>query len=317
MMALLFPIRPPQASSISVEWDYFFYLLTAITVFFSALIFGLVFYFAIKYRRREKDEVPPQNEGNLLLELTWTVIPAGICVVLFIWASLLFIRTQRPPANATEIFVVAKQWMWKVQHPEGPREINQLHVPVGEPVKLTMTSEDVIHDFGVPAFRVKKDVVPGMYSTEWFTPTKVGEYHLFCDQYCGTGHPHMVGTVVVMSQEDYEHWLTSQMNVQPMSESGERLFAQLGCNTCHVEGAKGSGPPLQGLYGSEVKLQNGQTVKADDEYLRNAVLGPQGVAGYPTLMPTFQGQVNEEEVLELIAYIKSLGLPVERKVAQQ
>ena len=317
MAILFFPIEPPRASSIALEWDYYFYLLTAITIFFSILIFGLVFYFAIKYRRRHKDEVPPQNEGNLPLELAWTIIPAGICVVLFVWSSLLFIRTQRAPANATEIFVVAKQWMWKVQHPEGPREINTLHVPVGEPVKLTMTSEDVIHDFGVPAFRVKKDVVPGIYSTEWFTPTEVGQYHLFCDQYCGTGHSHMVGSVVVMRPDDYEHWLASQMNVQSMAELGERLFGQLGCNTCHGEGAKTAGPPLQGLYGTEVKLQNGQTVKADDDYLRNAVLGPQGVAGYPTLMPTFQGQVNEEEVLQLIAYIKSLGPPAERKVAKQ
>jgi cytochrome c oxidase subunit II len=317
MMAILFPIHPEQASSVSVEWDYLFYFLTALTIFFAGLIFATVFYFAIKYRRRSPDEVPPQNEGHLLLELTWTVIPAGICVFIFVWAAQLFVRTQRPPANATEIFVVAKQWMWKVQHPEGPREIDQLHIPVGEPIKLTMTSEDVIHDFGVPAFRVKKDVVPGMYSTEWFTATETGEFHLFCDQYCGTGHSHMVGSIVVMKPDDYSRWLTSQMNTQSMAEQGERLFGQLGCGTCHGEGAKTSGPPLQGLFDSEVKLQTGQTVKADDEYLRNAVLGPQGVAGYPTLMPTFQGQVNEEEVLQLIAYIKSLGPPVERKVAKQ
>lgn len=316
-MALMFPIQPEQASTVSVEWDYLFYFLTALTIFFAGLIFLLVFYFAIKYRRRSPDEVPPQNEGNLLLELAWTIIPAGICVLIFVWASELFVRTQRPPANAEEIFVVAKQWMWKVQHPEGPREIDQLHIPVGQPIKLTMTSEDVIHDFGVPAFRIKKDVVPGMYSTEWFTATKTGEFHLFCDQYCGTGHSHMVGTIVVMKPDDYTHWLTSQMNVEPLSERGERLFAQLGCNTCHAEGAKTAAPPLQGLFGSEVRLQNGQTVKADDEFLRNAILGPQGVAGYPTLMPTFQGQVNEEEVLALIAYIKSLGPPAERKVAQR
>jgi len=311
-----FPIQPPRASSISTEWDYLFYFLSALTVFFSGLIFALVFYFAVKYRRRSKDEIPPQNEGNLPLELTWTIIPAGICVLIFVWSSQLFMRSQRPPTAATEVFVVGKQWMWKVQHPEGPREINQLHVPVGEPVKLTMTSEDVIHDFGIPAFRIKKDVVPGMYSSEWFQATQTGEFHLFCDQYCGTGHSHMVGTIVVMSPQDYAKWLASQTSAEPMAVAGERLFNQLGCNTCHLETGKSSGPPLQGLYGSQVKLQNGKTVVADDAYLREAILGPQGVAGYPTLMPTFQGQLNEEEVLQILAYIKSLGPAPERKTTQ-
>ena len=309
----LFPFRPEEASSIAPEWDRLFYFLTALTVFFSALIFALVFYFAIKYRRRQKDEIPPQNEGNLVLELGWTIIPAIICVFLFGWSSEVFMRTQRPPAASTEIFVVGKQWMWKVQHPEGPREINQLHVPLGVPIKLTMTSEDVIHDFGIPAFRVKKDVVPGIYSTEWFTATQEGEYHLFCDQYCGMGHSHMVGTVVVMKPEAYERWLTSQMNVKPMAAEGERLFGQLGCNTCHPGQGKNAGPSLQGLFGSQVKLQNGKTLTADEGFIREAILGPQAVAGYPALMPTFQGQMNEEEVLELVAYIKSLGPHAERK----
>lgn len=311
-----FPFKPDQASTISVEWDYLFYFLCGLTVFFSTLIFAAVFYFAVKYRRRKKDEIPPQNEGSLPLELAWTIIPAGICVFIFVWSTQLFMRTQRPPTASTEVFVVGKQWMWKVQHPEGPREINQLHIPVGEPVKLTMTSEDVIHDFGIPAFRVKKDVVPGIYSTEWFQATKTGEFHLFCDQYCGTGHSHMVGTIVVMSPQDYARWLAGQMNTEPMAAAGERLFGQLGCNTCHAEAGKSSGPPLQGLYGSEVKLQNGKTVTADDGYLREAILGPQGVAGYPALMPTFQGQVNEEEVLQLLAYVKSLGPAAERKTKQ-
>ena len=316
-MALLLPFHLDQASTISGEWQWLFYLLTAITVFFTLLIFALVFYFAVKYRRRSKDEVPPQNEGNLFLELTWTIIPAGICVFLFAWSAELFFRYVRPPAASTEVFVVGKQWMWKVQHPEGPREINELHIPVGEPIKLTMTSEDVIHDFGVPAFRVKRDVVPGIYSTEWFQATKPGDYHLFCDQYCGTGHSHMVGTIVAMKPEDYEKWLSSQVNVQPMSASGERLFSQLGCNTCHSLAGKGSAPELTGLFGSQVKLASGKTVTVDDAFLRAQILGPEALAGYPAVMPTFQGQVNEEEVLELIAYIKSLGAPTERKATRQ
>ncbi|HUI40950.1 MAG TPA: cytochrome c oxidase subunit II [Terriglobia bacterium] len=316
-MAFVLPFHLEQASTISGEWQWLFYLLTSITVFFTLVIFGAVFYFAIKYRRRSKDEVPPQNEGNLMLELTWTIIPAGICVFLFAWSAELFVRYTRPPAAATEVFVVGKQWMWKIQHPEGPREINELHIPVGEPIKLTMTSEDVIHDFGVPAFRVKRDVVPGIYSSEWFQATETGNFHLFCDQYCGTGHSHMVGTIVVMKPEDYARWLSSQANVQPMWVEGERLFSQLGCATCHSLVSKGAGPALEGLYGAEVKLQSGKTVRADDAFLRSQILGPEAVAGYPVLMPTFQGQVNEEEVLELIAYIKSLGSPAERKAGKQ
>lgn len=317
MMWLNFPGQPPQASTFSVEWDYLYYFLTALTIFFSALIFIVIFYFAIKYRRRDKNEVPPQNEGNLALELTWTIIPSLICVFIFVWSAQLFMRASSPPASSTEIFVVGKQWMWKIQHPEGPREINQLHVPVHVPIKLTMTSEDVIHDFGVPAFRIKRDVVPGMYTTEWFEATQTGQFHLFCDQFCGMGHPTMVGTIFVMSQEDYARWLAGQLNSKPMFASGERLFEQLGCNTCHTPEGKSGVPPLEGLYGSEVKLQNGKTVVADDAYLRESILGPEAIVGYPPTMPTYQGQMNEEEVLQLIAYIKSLGPHAERKATKQ
>ena len=312
-----FPLKPPEASTLSVEWDYLYYFLTALTIFFSGLIFAAVFYFAVKYRRREKNEVPPQNEGNLMLELTWTIIPSLICVFIFIWSAHIFMRASSPPPHSTEVFVVGKQWMWKIQHPEGPREINQLHVPVNEPVRLTMTSEDVIHDFGVPAFRIKRDVVPGMYSTEWFEATKIGQYHLFCDQFCGMGHPTMVGTIFVMGHADYAHWLSSQLNTKPMFASGELLYTQLGCNTCHTPEGKPGVPPLAGLYGSEVKLQNGKIVTADDAYLRESILGPEAIVGYPPTMPTYQGQLNEEEVLQLIAYIKSLGPPGERKATKQ
>lgn len=308
-----FPLQPEQASTTAVPWDHLFYFLTAVSIFFSVLIFAAIFYFAVKYRRRSKDEIPRQIEGHLGLELTWTLIPAGLCVVMFVWASGLFIKDSHPPAGSTEIFVVAKQWMWKCQHPEGPREINELHVPVGVPIKLTMTSEDVIHDFAVPAFRIKRDVVPGIYSSEWFEATRVGRYHLFCDQYCGMGHSSMVGWIDVMSPDDYAHWLDSQTKTESMPARGAKLFAQLGCNSCHVAQGTEKGPSLQGIFGKQVKLQSGETVVADDAYLRSSILDPRPVAGFPATMPTFQGQVSEDEVLQLIAYMKSLGTAEERK----
>jgi cytochrome c oxidase subunit II len=307
------PIRPDQASTIAAGWDRLFYFLTGISIFFSVLIFGTLFYLAVKYRRRSPDEIPPPTKENLPIELTWTLVPCGLCVIIFLWATSLFIRDSRPPEASAEIFVVGKQWMWKVQHPEGPREINELHVPVNRPIKLTMTSEDVIHDFGVPAFRIKRDVVPGVYSTEWFTATQAGRFHLFCDQYCGMGHSTMVGWIVVMNPDDYERWLNTQVKVESMAAAGAKLFLQLGCATCHVTEGTGSGPSLQGMFGRELKLQNGRTVVADDAFLRSTILNPVPVPGYPPIMPTFQGQMSEDEILQIIAYIKSLASTGERK----
>ncbi|MGD0227111.1 MAG: cytochrome c oxidase subunit II, partial [Terriglobia bacterium] len=199
-----FSIRPDQASTIAQGVDYLYYFLTAIDLFFTAVIFLTIFYFALRYRRRSQQDQPPQIEGSLPLEIAWILIPLGICVVVFLWGTSLFIRNSRPPAASTEIFVVGKQWMWKLQHPEGVEEINELHVPVNRPIKLTMTSEDVIHDFSVPAFRVKKDVVPGMYTSLWFQATKTGRFDLYCDQYCGTNHSLMRGEVIVMEPTEYE-----------------------------------------------------------------------------------------------------------------
>lgn len=307
-----------QASSWATQWQHLFYFLIGIFVFFSVLIFGLIFFFAIKYRRRSKDEIPPQIEGNLALEITWTVIPAGLCVVMFVWASGLFFRNSRPPTASMEIFVIGQQWMWKVQHPEGVQEINELHVPVGVPIKLTMTSQDVIHDFGIPAFRIKKDVLPGQYTTEWFTGTRTGQFHLFCDQFCGTGHSAMIGWVIVMEPTDYARWLSGGVAGKSMANAGAELYERYGCNTCH---STGKGPSFAGLYGSTVKLTDGQTVIADDVYLRKCILNPasQRVAGYAPVMPTFQGQLGEEQILQLTAYIKSLAKSetAGRKVGQQ
>ena len=307
-----------QASSWATQWQHLFYFLMAISVFFTVVIFGSIFYFAIKYRRRSKDEMPPRIEDNLALEITWTVIPTGLCVVMFIWASGLFFRNSRPPTASTEIFVIAQRWMWKVQHPEGVQEIDELHVPVGVPIKLTMTSQDVIHDFSVPAFRIKKDVLPERYTSEWFKATETGRFHLFCDQYCGTSHSAMVGWVIVMEPTEYSRWLSGGVASKSMADVGAQLYARYGCDTCH---STGKGPSFAGLYGSLVKLTNSQTAIADDTYIRKSILNPSSrrAAGYAPVMPTFQGQLGEEQILQLTAYIKSLAKQEseERKVAKQ
>ena len=301
-----FPIRPDQASTIARGVDHLYYFLTAVDLFFTVLIFLTIFYLAIKYRRRSEETKATQVEGNLTLEVIWTIIPLGICAVTFLWGSSLFIRNSRPPEAATEIFVVGKQWMWKLQHPEGPMEINELHVPVRRPIKLTMTSEDVIHNFYVPAFRVQKDVVPGMYTSIWFEATSTGRYHFFCNQYCGTNHAVMGGYVVVMSPDDYEQWLSGGIRGESMASAGAKLYEQLACITCH---GTGKGPPFVNLFGSPVKLTDGTTVTADEAYIRESILYPSAkiVAGYQPLMPTYKGQVTEEQILQLLAYIKSLS----------
>ncbi len=316
-MLLKLPFQPDQASTIAEGVDRLYLFLTFITLFFTAIIFATIFYFAVKYRRRSDDERPPEIEGSLPLELAWTLIPTLLTVVIFVWASSLYFRNARPPRASSEIFVVGKQWMWHLQHPEGPREINELHVPVGVPIQLTMTSEDVIHDFFIPAFRIKKDALPGRYSSIWFEATKIGTYHFFCAQYCGAEHSGMIGWVYVMSPADYAQWLANNSSGETMEAAGRRLFNQVGCNGCHSESSSATGPSLKGLYGQSVRLADGRTVPANDDYLRGTILTPfkQRVAGYPAIMPTFQGQVNEEQILQLIAYLKSLG-PEEGKVKQ-
>ncbi|PYV16772.1 MAG: cytochrome c oxidase subunit II [Acidobacteria bacterium] len=301
-----FPIRPDQASTIAQGVDHLYYFLTAVDLSFTFVIFLTIFYFAIRYRRRAKGERPPQIETYMPLEIVWTAVPLALCAVMFLWASSLYIRNARPPRASAEIFVIGKQWMWKLQHPEGPSEINELHVPVGQPVELTMTSLDVIHDFFIPAFRVKKDVVPGRYSTIWFEATKTGKYHFFCAQYCGAYHSQMTGWVYVMNPTDYERWLSGGVKTTSMAQSGALFYEQFGCITCH---GTGKGPPYAGLYGSTVSLSDGSTVVADDAYIRESILAPSAkiVAGYQPIMPTFQGQISEEQILDLLAYIKSLS----------
>ena len=303
-----FPFFPQQASEQAATIDALYFFLVAVTGFFTLLIAILVVVFAIRFRRKYDKEVGEAIHGSLALELMWTFIPLGICMVMFVWGAQVFFHMTRAPKGAMEIYVVGKQWMWKAQHMDGASEINELHVPVGRPVKLTMGSEDVIHSFFIPDFRVKADVVPGRYNTMWFTASKPGKYHIFCTQYCGTKHSAMIGTVTALEATEYQAWLSGGAATGTMAEKGAKLFADLSCNTCHLETSQGRGPVLKGVYAKQALLSNGQTVAVDDAYIRESILNPQAkiVAGFQPLMPTFQGLVTEEQLLQLIAYVKSL-----------
>lgn len=302
-------LHPPAASTIAEGVDQLYFALTLITLFFSVLIFGTIFYFMIRYRRQKEGELAGGPHENLPLELTWTIIPTLICAVLFVWASFLYVRNSRPPKSSMEIFVIGKQWMWHIEHPEGVREINELHVPVNTPIRIVMTSQDVIHDFYIPAFRVKKDALPGRYSSLWFEATETGTFHLYCAQYCGTDHSRMIGWVYVMNPTDYAAWLSGGSKTESMSEAGEKLFAQYGCATCHLADGTGRAPSLVGLFGKEQKLETGESKVVDETLIRQAISVPNSVRlpNFAPIMPSFQGQINEEQLLQLIAYIKSLG----------
>jgi len=304
-----FPFFPQQASAQAGAVDAIYFFMVAVTAFFSILIAGLVVFFAFRYRRRHPDEVGYAIHGSLALELLWTVIPFVIVMGMFVWGAKVFFYLYRAPAGAMEVYVVGKQWMWKVQHMDGQREINELHVPVGRPVKLIMGSEDVLHSYYIPAFRVKADVIPGRYNHLWFTATKPGTYHLFCAEYCGTKHSGMVGSVIAMEPQDFQAWLGGGGASESPVAAGEKLFSDLTCITCHMPDSQGRGPMLTNLFNKAVELQNGQTVIADEAYLRESIVNPQAkiVAGFQPIMPTFQGLVSEEQLLQLIAYVKSLS----------
>src|SRR5579875_3896586 len=278
-----FPLFPTAASTMATRVDALLVFLLGVTVFFVTLIASLILVFMVRYRRRAPGERPAAPHGSLPLEIGWTALP---------------------------IDVVGKQWMWKVQHLEGRREIDELHVPVGRPVKITMTSEDVIHGFYIPAFRIKQDAVPGRYTTTWFQATRPGTYDLFCSAYCGTLHSGMVGKVIAMPPRDYEAWLAGGAAVSA-AEAGQRLFEASGCPSCHRPDGTGRGPSLVGLFGSRVALADGTSVVADETSLRESIVNPQAkiVAGYEPVMPTFQGLFSEEDLMQLIAYLKSLAAP--------
>ena len=307
------PLLPERASSFAGEVDALFLFIVAVTVFFTVAVSIAAVYFAVKYRRRSDADRPAEIHGSLLLELTWTLVPLGIVVVMFVWGAKVFFHMNRPPDDAMTVSVVGKRWMWKLQHPTGQREINELHVPLGRAVKLVITSEDTIHSFFVPAFRIKKDAVPGRYNVAWFRATRTGTFHLFCAEYCGTEHSKMIGKVVVLEPEAYQTWLAGGPPPESPVAAGEKLFTELNCVTCHRPDSAGRGPVLEGIFGRPIKLASGDTVVADEAYVRESIVNPAArvVAGYQPVMPTYLGQVSEEQLISLVAYIQSLQVPTE------
>ncbi|HEV8537889.1 MAG TPA: cytochrome c oxidase subunit II [Bacteroidota bacterium] len=309
-----FPLLPDRASTVAGQVDALYYFLVAVSVFFSLVIVIGLLYSAIRYRRGSKASRAGAKNDHLPLELLWSITPLTIAFVIFSWSAKLFLEMRVPPADAMEVYVVGKQWMWKIQHPQGNREINELHVPAGKPVKLIMTSQDVIHSFFIPAFRTKQDVLPGRYSTEWFEATKPGTYHLFCAEYCGTSHSGMTGNVIVMDPADYEQWLSGKTGMT-MASGGEQLFQQFGCHACHRRDTGQRGPSLEGLWGRQVKLAGGEVVTADQHYVRESIMNPGAkvVSSYQVLMPNYRSQLSEDQLNQLIEYIKMLGGQVGKK----
>lgn len=308
MMLSDFPLWPDQASTIAPSVDALMTFMCIVTGTVSVLIFIVIFYLAIKYRRTPENQLAQDYEPPKALEAVWIIIPFLIFMFMFVWGSWLYFRIQRVPDNALDIYATAKQWMWKFQHPGGQREINTLHVPVGRPIRITMASEDVIHSLYFPAFRVKCDVLPNRYKEMWFQATKTGRFHIFCAEYCGTLHSGMTGWVEVMEPADYQKWLAGGAEGS-LASQGETLFQKYACSTCHTKDATGRGPVLAGVYGSNVMLNNDTTVVADENYIRESILNPQAkiVKGFTGIMPTFQGQVSEDDLLKLVAYVRSLG----------
>jgi cytochrome c oxidase subunit 2 len=306
---LVLQLFPEAASTSASKVDHLYVFLLLLSGFFGILIATLLVTFAIRFRHNAAHRYDAAKHADQRLEIVWTVVPFVIAMVIFGWGASLYFHLTRAPKDAIEIQVVAKRWMWKLQHLNGRREINELHVPVGRPVLLKMTSEDVIHSFYVPAFRVKMDVLPRRYTTLWFEPSKPGKYHLFCAEYCGTKHSQMGGWVYVMEPAQFEAWLSGGSSTVSVADAGAGLFRGLGCATCHSSESGARGPDLGGLYGTTVHLEGGGTATADDAYLRESILNPKAkiVAGYQPLMPTFGGLVGEEGLLQLIEYLKSIG----------
>ncbi len=303
----------PAASVQASESDALLVALLIVTGAVLALVFGLMILYIARYRAGSTLDRGSLGEKSWRFEIGWTAATLVVFFGLFLWGADLYIRMFEPPSDALRISVIGKQWMWKVEYPGGQREIDQLHVPIGRPVELLLTSEDVIHDFAVPAFRVKHDVVPGRYEEIWFTADRKGTYHLFCTQLCGSGHAAMVGQVVALSAPDFSRWLAQNGGAGTLAAQGQVLFMRYGCSGCHGAQGRGGGgtvraPALDGVYGSPVPLSDGSVVTADDQYLRDSILQPakQIVASYQPLMPSFQGVVSEEDLVPLIAYIKSL-----------
>jgi cytochrome c oxidase subunit 2 len=298
---------PHQASTTATAVDWLLIFLSFTTGSVGLLVAVLLIYFSVRYRRRPNTPTPAEMRGSKPLEIFWSGTPLLIFMVMFTWGAIVYFNAYRAPDDATVVYVVGKQWMWKFQHPEGQREINELHVPMGRPIKLMMTSEDVIHSFFVPDFRVHMDVLPDKYTSLWFNANRPGTYHLFCSQYCGTNHSGMIGSVIVMEPVEYQRWLHYSAEGS-MALQGRKVFLKYRCISCHSADENARAPVLEELYGKIVHLDNGRSVIADDDYIRESIQDPGAkiVAGWKNIMPTFKGQVSAEEIFELIAYIKSL-----------
>jgi cytochrome c oxidase subunit 2 len=307
-MSRWLPFLPPAASTTAGDVDALFLFLLISSGVITLTIFICLIVFSIRYRRRPGNETARQIAGNWKLETTWTIIPLGLAMIPFFWGARLYFDVSSPPDDALNVYVVARQWMWKAEHPDGQAEIDELHVPVGQPVRLTMISQDVIHSFFVPDFRVKTDVLPGRYTTTWFQATEPGRYRLECAEYCGTDHSQMLGWIVAMDPADFATWLDGQGS-QSLAAQGDHLFQQLGCNGCHRTDSLARAPRLEGLYGQTVRFQDGGQLVADDAYIRESILNPSArvVDGWQPIMPTFQGQLSEEQVLALVAYVRAIG----------
>lgn len=304
-----FRLFPERASTMAGPVDALYFFLVGVTVVFGGLIFVLVVTFAVKYRRRPGRRLAEAVPTRLRVEFFWMFVPLAVTMLAFVWGAELFYRITDASPDAMDVYVVGRQWMWKIQHPDGRREINELHVPVGRRVRLIMTSEDVIHSFFVPAFRIKQDVLPGRYTKLWFEATRPGSFRLFCAEYCGTLHSGMVGRVVALEAREYELWLAGGRGAESPAANGERLFVRLGCAGCHAPGPGMRGPALEGIFGATVALEGGRQARADENYLRESILDPGAkvVAGFPPVMPSFRGRVGEDDLFHLLEYVKSLG----------
>ena len=302
-----FPLIPPEASRIAPQMDALLFFMILVSLIGLTIVALLVASFSILYSKK-RHPVAVQVEGSTLLEATWTIIPLGLFLTMFVWGALIYFRVYTPPPNSMNIYVVGKQWMWKAEHPGGQHEINSLHIPTGRAIQLTLISQDVFHSFSIPAFRVKREAIPGRYTTVWFEATVPGTYHLFCTQYCGTNHSQMIGDVVVMTPEGYKQWLAESTSGMSLAQNGERLFASLSCAACHNARPDARGPSLANVYGAKLPLASGGAVVADEAYLRESILNPSQhvTQGYAPIMPTYQGQISEEGVIALLEYIKNL-----------
>lgn len=304
---------PEVASNFASKVDAVIWFITVISLIFFIIISIFLIYFAIKYRRKQENEETPYITGNHLLETVWTIIPSILLIVIFVYGFVVYKEMRTPPKDALEINVMGKQWLWQFKYNNGKTTLNELYVPEGRPVKLVMISDDVLHSLFVPAFRVKQDLVGGMYTYLWFTPTKTGTYDLFCTEYCGTGHSAMLGKVIVMNSEEYEKWEKGEKEEKVVAEIspvelGKQLFTQRGCNACHsIDGSPLVGPSFKGIFGRKQTLQDGQEITVDENYTRESLLEPQAkiVKGFQPVMPSFKGMLSDEEISAIIAYLKT------------